>query len=415
MGRGPAASASPMNAVAGVLPGALTGGLLGTAPPPGILGAVPGSIPGSLSGGVMGAPVPRTEGAGQISQVIDCPQPAVGRVIGKGGETIKLLQMQSGCRIQIDQNFPEGMPRKITITGMPAQMSQGVHLVKQKIADSGAVGEVSHTQILDCPRNVVGRVIGRGGETINDFQRRSGARIQIDQNVPEGMPCKVTIEGNAQTVDMAVRLINDVMTHGPNHVSQPAYQSTNSSMPGFGGMGAPGGYGGYPPPMQYPPHGMGAPYGYPPQGMGSAGSAPTPGAFMGQPQQPAPSQAHASLPPQLPPAMMQAAMMMQAQQPPPAQQQQQQQPTHLATHQHQQPPHVTMQQQPLMMQQPMMMQQPPTMQQPAMAQAVHTAAYPQMPSASVAKASDWSEHQDGSGNSYWYNATTGQSQWEKPF
>jgi hypothetical protein len=36
----------------------------------------------------------------------------VGRIIGKGGETIRQLQGASGAHIDIDQNFPEGQPRK---------------------------------------------------------------------------------------------------------------------------------------------------------------------------------------------------------------------------------------------------------------------------------------------------------------
>jgi rRNA processing protein Krr1/Pno1 len=31
----------------------------------------------------------------------------VGRVIGRGGETIQALQQKTGCRIQIDQNVPD--------------------------------------------------------------------------------------------------------------------------------------------------------------------------------------------------------------------------------------------------------------------------------------------------------------------
>jgi far upstream element-binding protein len=37
----------------------------------------------------------------------------VGRIIGKGGETIRQLQGASGAHIDIDQNFPEGQPRKV--------------------------------------------------------------------------------------------------------------------------------------------------------------------------------------------------------------------------------------------------------------------------------------------------------------
>lgn len=41
--------------------------------------------------------------------VIECPQSNVGRVIGSSGATIKELQSRTGAKIQIDQNFPEGM------------------------------------------------------------------------------------------------------------------------------------------------------------------------------------------------------------------------------------------------------------------------------------------------------------------
>ena len=34
--------------------------------------------------------------------------------------------------------------------------------------------------------NCVGKIIGRGGEVITMIQQRSGAKVQIDQNVPEG-------------------------------------------------------------------------------------------------------------------------------------------------------------------------------------------------------------------------------------
>lgn len=34
--------------------------------------------------------------------------------------------------------------------------------------------------------NNVGKIIGRGGEVITMIQQRSGAKVQIDQNVPEG-------------------------------------------------------------------------------------------------------------------------------------------------------------------------------------------------------------------------------------
>ena len=46
-------------------------------------------------------------------------------------------------------------------------------------------------QVIDCPKDMVGRVIGRGGETIKGLQHHSGARIQIDQT---NDPCKVNTQ-----------------------------------------------------------------------------------------------------------------------------------------------------------------------------------------------------------------------------
>ena len=167
--------------------------------------------------GLMGV-VPAVQAAGpQTVQVVDCPQAVVGRVIGKGGETIKLLQAQSGCKIQIDQNFPEGHPRKITVEGSEAQVRHAVGLIDLKINENGpgaAADPGAPQTIIDCPKSVVGKVIGRGGETINQLQIRSGARIQIDQQVPEGHPCKVSISGTPEVIETATRLVNEIIMGG---------------------------------------------------------------------------------------------------------------------------------------------------------------------------------------------------------
>jgi len=37
---------------------------------------------------------------------MDIPRHFVGKLIGKGGEVIQLIQSKSGCKVQIDQNVP---------------------------------------------------------------------------------------------------------------------------------------------------------------------------------------------------------------------------------------------------------------------------------------------------------------------
>lgn len=203
---------------------------------------------------------------------------------------------------------------------------------------------------IDCPKDLVGRVIGRRGETINDLQARTGTRIQIDQTVPDGQPCKVVVTGSAEAVAAAVPLIREVMANGPANRSKPPQQMMppfggppGGPPPGYGGYGPPPGYGGYPPPVYAPPPYFGPPPtmppmqspppGYPPQGL--------------MPPQGYPPQGYWGGPP---PGY-----------PPPGGPQ-------------------------------------PTAAQPAPA-----------PGAKV-----WQEHTGEQGNTFWYNTQTGVSQWEKP-
>lgn len=67
------------------------------------------------------------------------------------------------------------------------------------------------TKVLDCPKAMVGRVIGKGGETIKTLQKDTGAAVQIDQNVE---PCKVTISGPPQKVQAAADLVQDIINGG---------------------------------------------------------------------------------------------------------------------------------------------------------------------------------------------------------
>ncbi len=49
-------------------------------------------------------------------------------------------------------------------------------------------GLLGPSVVVECPKNVVGRVIGKGGETIKSLQRNHKVSVQIDQSTD---PCKV--------------------------------------------------------------------------------------------------------------------------------------------------------------------------------------------------------------------------------
>lgn len=69
-----------------------------------------------------------------MKETVNCPPGIVGRVIGRGGETIRALQTASGAHISIDQNFPEGVDRQVHIQGNPENVARGLKMVSELIA-----------------------------------------------------------------------------------------------------------------------------------------------------------------------------------------------------------------------------------------------------------------------------------------
>ncbi|KAL6980064.1 hypothetical protein U1Q18_021715 [Sarracenia purpurea var. burkii] len=124
------------------------------------------------------------------SKKIDIPNGRVGVIIGKGGETIKYLQLQSGAKIQVTRDMdadPYSPTRMVELMGTPDQIAKAEQLLCD--AESGGSGIVSRRLtgqqsgaeqfVMQIPNNKVGLVIGKGGETIKNMQASSGARIQV--------------------------------------------------------------------------------------------------------------------------------------------------------------------------------------------------------------------------------------------
>jgi rRNA processing protein Krr1/Pno1 len=119
------------------------------------------------------------------------------------------------------------------------------------MATEAASGLKRATATVDCPKSMVGRVIGKSGETIKALQTYTGALIQIDQTVE---PTKVTISGTPHSLSLAVSMVTDIVK-GTFKGFALLRQITN---PGGGGVVPQ-------PPMLAPPRvpGPGAPLGNP--------------------------------------------------------------------------------------------------------------------------------------------------------
>ncbi|KAL2548495.1 KH domain-containing protein [Forsythia ovata] len=248
--------------------------------------------------GLGGPPQGASYGYPGPTKKIEIPNGRVGVIIGKGGETIKYLQLQSGAKIQVTRDMdadPNSSTRGVELTGTPDQIAKAEQLINDVLAEAeaGGSGTVSRRFtgppsgaeqfVMKIPNNKVGLVIGKGGETIKNMQASTGARIQvIPLHLPPGdtsLERTVQIDGSSEQVEAAKELVNEVISE--NRLRNPAmtggyaqqgYQTrppTSWAQPGAQMQQQPGfGYvqpGAYPGPS--PQYNANQPHypGYPPQ------------------------------------------------------------------------------------------------------------------------------------------------------
>ncbi|KAK2822998.1 hypothetical protein FQN49_007569 [Arthroderma sp. PD_2] len=169
------------------------------------------------------------EGDGSDSMQIMVPDRTVGLVIGRSGETIKDLQERSGCRVNIagDDEGVNGL-RPVTLTGSAQAMQHAKELILGIVesdsrqggnqaqreprgqaggAENGGGGGDKVNDKIFIPKESVGMVIGKGGETIKDIQSFSGCKINILPLVGREPEREVTLYGAQTAIDAAKRAI----------------------------------------------------------------------------------------------------------------------------------------------------------------------------------------------------------------
>lgn len=196
-----------------------------------------------------------------VTEEMDCPQEKVGIVIGAKGVIVQDIMRRCGCKITINQDFPDGQPRRVVLTGSPHQVEMGKNLVNAVIAHGPAAvqnmgGRGEAVQDLKIVQSQVGKLIGPGGSTIKDIQQRCGVKMNVDHIVPDSDERRLRITGDASRVNAAAQMVFQVLHGGGNLNMNPPQQ-------GYG-MPMVGGYGNEGAPMMHPGYGM------PPAGYGNA-------------------------------------------------------------------------------------------------------------------------------------------------
>ncbi|XP_043687736.1 KH domain-containing protein At4g18375-like [Telopea speciosissima] len=114
-----------------------------------------------------------------------CPYDKIGRVIGKGGSSIKSVRQASGARIEVDDKKVDREECLITITSTESSDDvksvavEAVLLLQEKINDND--DDTVGTRFL-VPSKIIGCIIGKSGSIINEIRKRTKADVRISKS-----------------------------------------------------------------------------------------------------------------------------------------------------------------------------------------------------------------------------------------
>ncbi|KAL8108346.1 hypothetical protein AgCh_024710 [Apium graveolens] len=113
-----------------------------------------------------------------------CSFSKIGRVIGKGGSSIKSVRKATGARVNVDDKKTDHNECTITVTAteksddVKSMASEAVLLLQEKINDEDA-DTVSIRLLI--PSKVIGCIIGKNGSIINEIRKRAKADVRISK------------------------------------------------------------------------------------------------------------------------------------------------------------------------------------------------------------------------------------------
>ncbi|XP_058684769.1 tudor and KH domain-containing protein-like [Poecile atricapillus] len=140
-----------------------------------------------------------------LEVAVRVPRTALKSLIGRRGATINQLRQETGAQIDVEEEEEEeGGQSLVQISGSPGQVCRARAAVLRIVADSAPVAEQ-----LRVPQHAVGRIIGRGGETVRGICRSSGARVECGQEPGASLaPLRcIRLLGTRKEVEVAKRLI----------------------------------------------------------------------------------------------------------------------------------------------------------------------------------------------------------------
>ncbi|KAJ1187301.1 hypothetical protein NDU88_004078 [Pleurodeles waltl] len=145
------------------------------------------------------------------------PTQAVGAIIGKKGQHIKQLARFAGASIKIaPAEGPDACERMVIIIGPPEAQFKAQGRIFGKLKEENFFNpkeEVKLEAHIKVPSSAAGRVIGKGGKTVNELQNLTSAEVIVprDQIPDENEEVIVKILGHFFASQTAQRKIREIV------------------------------------------------------------------------------------------------------------------------------------------------------------------------------------------------------------
>ena len=154
------------------------------------------------------------------ARFLQVPDDCVGLIIGKNGDTIRRLNRESACKIQIAvKPIPNTKMRYVFIEGPEDRFEIAKKLIEAIIAEqvnmkmtSAHLGESNPHPgpytLLKIPNKMVGLIIGRNGETVKVIQESTGCNVFIPKESRPGEDFReLQLSGKLENVEICRREI----------------------------------------------------------------------------------------------------------------------------------------------------------------------------------------------------------------
>ncbi|CAN7999954.1 unnamed protein product [Ixodes hexagonus] len=187
------------------------------------------------------------------------PAVAAGAIIGKGGETIALLQKEAGARVKMSKSndfYPGTTERVCLITGSVEGVLRIHEFIMEKIKEkpdptAKIAIDFDHKQPAErekqvkilVPNSTAGMIIGKGGSYIKQIKEESGAYVQISQKSKDHALAErcITVIGELENNKKACHMILAKIVEDPQsgsclHVS---YAEVTGPVANFNPTGSP--------------------------------------------------------------------------------------------------------------------------------------------------------------------------------